>query len=86
MGSTELGWELGWSKNLIDDFRLGYFTGKKPDIVVLDKNRYQEWIPKLKDTSVKEYEFTAGLLEREFEPAHRNDAYVVYLRKDRVRQ
>jgi hypothetical protein len=86
MGSSELGWELGWSKNLIDDFRLGYFTGKKPDIVVLDKNRYQEWIPKLKETSLKEYEFTAGLLEREFQPADRNDAYVVYLRKDRIRE
>ena len=48
MGSTELGWELGWKSNLVDDFRFGFFTGKKPDIIVTDKNRYQEWIPNLK--------------------------------------
>src|SRR5215831_3809307 len=49
VGSTELGWELGWKSNLVDDYRLGYLSGKKPDVIVLDKNRYQEWIPKLKE-------------------------------------
>ena len=82
MGSSELGWELGWNGTVIDDFRLGYLSGKKPDIVVLDKNRYQEWIPKLQETNPKEYTFISNLLDREFVPAQRNDAYVVYLRKD----
>ena len=85
MGSSELGWELGfWGNNVVDDFRLGYLTGKHPDIIVLDKNRYQEWIPNLKVFNPKAYEFTTGLLAREFEPVHRNESYIVYLRKDRV--
>jgi len=54
--------------------------------VVLDKNRYQEWIPNLKIFNPKAYEFTTGLLDREFAPAHRNEAYIVYLKKDRVAQ
>ena len=84
IGSTELGWELGWNGNLIDDFRLGYLTGKKPAIVVLDKNRYQEWIPKLQATEPQAYRYTSELLEREFVPVHRNDSYIIYARKDRT--
>jgi hypothetical protein len=81
MGSSELGWELGWHHNVIDDFRLGFLTGKRPDIVVLDKNRYQEWIPNLQVFNPAAYRFTTALLAREFEMAHRNEGYEVYLRK-----
>ena len=84
MGSTELGWELGWKSNLVDDFRLGYLTGKRPDIVVLDKNRYQEWIPNLKVFNPKAYLFATSLLKNEFRPVHRNESYIVYFRTDRV--
>jgi hypothetical protein len=76
---------LGWNGNLIDDFRLGYLTGKKPAIVVLDKNRYQEWIPKLQATEPGAYRYASELLEREFAPVHRNDSYIIYARKDRAR-
>jgi len=81
MGSSELGWELGWYNRVIDDFRLGFLTGKRPDIVVLDKNRYQEWIPNLQVFNPAAYRFTTALLAREFELAHKNDGYEVYLRK-----
>jgi hypothetical protein len=84
MGSSELGFELGWKSDLVDDFRLGYLTGKKPDIVVLDKNRYQEWIPNLKVFNPKAYEFTTSLLAKEFRPVRRNESYIVYFRKDRA--
>jgi hypothetical protein len=84
MGSSELGWELGWKSNLVDDFRLGYLTGKHPDVIVLDKNRYQEWIPNLKVFDPKAYTFTTGLLEREFHPIYRNDAYIIYVRSNRA--
>ena len=84
MGSTELGWELGWNSNLVDDFRLGYLTGKRPDIIVLDKNRYQEWIPNLKVFDPKAYRFTTRLIESEFQPVHRNEAYITYFRTSRA--
>jgi hypothetical protein len=86
MGSSELGWELGWKSNLVDDFRLGYLTGKRPDIIVLDHNRYQEWIPNLKVFNPNAYQFTTNLLETEFRPVHRNDAYIIYFRTNRVNQ
>jgi hypothetical protein len=84
MGSSELGFELGWKSNLVDDYRLGYRTGKRPDVVVLDKNRYQEFIPNLKVFDPKAYAFTTGLLAREFHEVHRNDGYIIYFRTDRA--
>ncbi len=35
MGSIELGFDLGFDTGLSDDPSLGYFTGKKPDLVVV---------------------------------------------------
>ena len=83
-GSTELGWELGWKSNLVDDYRLGFLTGKRPDIVVLDKNRYQDWIPRLDAVEPQTYRYTVDLLANRFREAYRNDSYIVYLRKDRA--
>ena len=82
--SSELGWELGWKSNLVDDFRLGYLTGKRPDIIVTDKNRYQEWIPNLKMQDPKAYTYTTNLLENEFHPVHRNEGYITYFRTSRA--
>ncbi len=84
MGSSELGWELGWDSKLVDDFRLGYLTGKRPDIIVLDKNRYQEWIPNLQKFDPKAYRYTTGLLSSQFREVHRNEGYTVYVRTERL--
>ncbi len=36
-GSAELGFELGFTDNLVDDVRLGYISGKQPDYVVIEE-------------------------------------------------
>jgi len=79
-GSSELGFELGFDKNLVDDFRLGYVSGKRPDVIVLDKNRYQEWIPLLKPVQPDAWRYATELVAREFHEVHRNGAYVIYAR------
>ena len=84
MGSSELGFELGFDGNLVDDFRLGYITGKRPEIIVLDKNRYQEWIPKLKTFQPDAWRFTTALIARDFKEVHRNAAYITYARISRA--
>jgi 4-amino-4-deoxy-L-arabinose transferase-like glycosyltransferase len=81
IGSSELGFELGFGGGLVDDFRLGYVSGKRPDLIVLDKNRYQEWIPLLKSAQPDAYWYDTELLRRDFQEVHRNDAYVTYSRK-----
>ena len=37
MGSTELAFALGFDSNLVDDIRLGYYSGKKPDYIVVEE-------------------------------------------------
>jgi hypothetical protein len=80
MGSSELGFELGFDSNLVDDFRLGYLSGMRPEIIVLDKNRYQEWIGLLKPVQPDAWRFATDLVAREYREVHRNAAYVTYAR------
>ena len=42
MASSEFGIPLGYPDNLIDDQRLGYRTGKRPEYIVVT-DRYAEW-------------------------------------------
>jgi 4-amino-4-deoxy-L-arabinose transferase-like glycosyltransferase len=83
MGSSELAFQLGFDSNLVDDFRLGYITGKRPDVIVLDKNRYQEWIPNLKVFQPDAWRYTTELIARDFREVHRNAAYITYARVSR---
>ena len=38
MGPSEFGFQLGYDRELVDDFRLGYNSGKTPDYIVIDPN------------------------------------------------
>jgi hypothetical protein len=79
-GSAELAFELGFEGHVVDDFRLGYLSGKRAAVVVLDQNRYQEWIPNLQQTEPAAYAFITHLLDREFKLAYENTGYKIYLR------
>jgi hypothetical protein len=37
MGSAEMGFALGFNEHLIDDSYLGYYSGKRPDFIVVDE-------------------------------------------------
>jgi len=80
-GSAELAFELGFEGQVVDDFRHGYRSGKRPAIVVLDQNRYQEWIPNLQQTEPAAYTYITNLLDREFKLGYENAAYKIYLRR-----
>ena len=81
-GSAELGFDLGFfDGRLVDDFRLGYLTGKKANFIVLDQNRYQEWIPNLKQSEPQAYQYIMDMLGRDFQLVQQNSGYRVYARK-----
>ncbi len=83
IGSAELGFQLGFDTNLVDDFRLGLRSGKKPDVVVIDENRYAEWIPLLAQQEPDSYRSITQMLSQEFEPVYKERAYQIYIRKNR---
>ena len=80
MGSAELAFELGFGGNLVDDQRLGYRSGKRPNFIVIDTNRYAEWIPQYERREPETYRYIHDMMTREFHPVLDNPAYKIYAR------
>jgi hypothetical protein len=80
-GSAELAFELGFEGQVVDDFRLGYRTGKEAKFIVLDQNRYQEWIPNLQMTEPEAYRSITAMLADRYQLVQENAGYRLYVRK-----
>jgi hypothetical protein len=61
MGSAILGVEMGFVDNLTDDVRLGYFTGKRPGVVVVDEP-YQQVFDAYRTVEPDYHRHIAGVL------------------------
>jgi hypothetical protein len=83
MGSSELAFELGFDGNLVDDPRLGYRSGKRPDFIVIDQNRYAEWIPQYQQREPQTYSYIHDMMARDFHLVLDNAGYKVYARNGR---
>jgi hypothetical protein len=79
MGSAELWFELP-DASLVDDPRLGYRSGRRPDFIVIDRNRYAEWIPQYEQHEPQTYRYIRTMMDHEFHPVLENTAYTVYAR------
>jgi len=80
MGSSELAFELGYADNLVDDQRLGFRSGKRPDFIVIDKNRYAEWIPQYEQREPETYRYIRGMMDAQFHQVLENASYKIYAR------
>jgi hypothetical protein len=80
MASAEAGFAYGFRDNLIDDFRLGYRSGKRPDFILVDQ-RYREFFASLKRLEPAAYEYILHYLRSECLPVRVNDSYTVYVRR-----
>ena len=75
IGSAELAFQLGYADNLVDDPRLGFRSGGRPNFIVIDKNRYAEWIPQYEQREPETYRYIRGMLDGEFHQVLENDGY-----------
>jgi len=80
IGSSELGFDLGFFGNLTDDLRLGYVNGKTPDYIVVD-SVYEEWFQIYSVTDPANYEFIRNRLASEYRPIFNNPTYTIYIRR-----
>jgi hypothetical protein len=80
MASSEMGLELGFTGKLTDDFRLGYRSGKRAGLIVLDEARYQPWIEFLAGQDPANYEYIQRLLREEYRLAYDRPGYRIYQR------
>ncbi len=79
MGSAELGFQLGFDSNLIDDIRLGFRTGKRPAYIVMEK-RYAEWLDWAKTNDPPNYAYIETLLAKEYRLLYDHLGYRIYER------
>lgn len=80
MGSAELGFELGFDGNLVDDTRLGYDSGKRPDLIVVDEV-YKDAFRGKQLHNPEIYEHITRRLTEEYERVYNHANYEVYARK-----
>lgn len=81
MGSAELGFSLGFDRPLVDDVKLGFSTGKRPDFVVMEE-RYRQWVSAYaREREPETYAFIQRLLRQEMHLAYQHNGYEIYARK-----
>lgn len=82
MGNAALGFGLGFPDNLTDDVRLGFFSGKKPDYIVIEGEYdlahqvYKEKAPEIYSyilKTLKDYQLV--YVSRTFRIYHRNNEH-----------
>lgn len=79
VGTTELGFGIGFDR-LIDDMALGYYAGKPgPDVLILNP-RYNSWYERMRREDPKLSAFIDNRLSR-FEPVFQTPAFTVLLPK-----
>jgi hypothetical protein len=79
MGPGELAFELGFNGRVIDDVRLGYYSGKNPDFIVIGGwNR--SWLQAAAVKSPEIYRFVERRLSQKYVEVFRNNVYTVYSR------
>jgi hypothetical protein len=82
MGGAELIFGLGPDWNILDDVHLGFDTGKKPDVVVIDP-AWEDRIQMLKVVSPAIHEFVSTQLKTEFHEVYNRAGYRILVRSGR---
>lgn len=80
MGSAELGFQLGFDRPLIDDVRLGYYSGKHPDFIVIEE-RYRGWFRGFVARAPEVNRHVTEMLTNTYAPVYNHGSYVVYAKR-----
>jgi len=80
MATSDFGFGLNFPKNLVDDGRFGYYTGKRPEYIVYDDSVKNSWLES-KEFFPEFYEYFPRLLSEQYEVVYENDVYKVYKRR-----
>jgi len=77
MGPGQLAFEFGFDGRFVDDVRLGYFSGKKPEFYVQD-DWYSDWLEhaEIRDPAV--YRHVSTALAERYREVFRNRGYKIY--------
>jgi len=80
MGTAELAFEIGFVPEFIDDPALGYFSGRRADVIAVN-SKYEKWFGVFERQRPDLYEYTNRLLEGEFNLVSEVANYKIYKRR-----
>ena len=80
MASSEFGFAYGFRPNLLDDIRLGYYSGKTPQFIVVEE-AYQYNFEAWQRSDPALYRFIRRRLAEEYEPVYDHHGYRIYRRR-----
>jgi hypothetical protein len=81
IGNSELGFHFGFYNNVIDDSTLGYYSGKRPDFIVVDDNGYAGAFEGYPLTDPGLDRFIHKTLNEDFQRVYANAVYTIYRRR-----
>lgn len=81
MASAEFWFAMERPDRLIDDFRLGVVSGKRADLIVLDEQRYSDWIKNLASSEPDIHRTIISMIETEYTSIYRDDQYEILRRR-----
>ena len=79
IGAGELAFALGFDSGLVDDLRLGYFTGKRPELIVANAI-YRGWFDRSAVIYPDIHRYVVKLLAEDYRVVFRNASYTIYPR------
>lgn len=77
VGDAILAFGLGFTKTVIEDLRLGYYTHKTADTIVVN-DRYKEWFVRLRRREPDVYAYVSTLLSTRYERVYDTEAFTIY--------
>ena len=80
MASSEFGFGYGFDQNLIDDIRLGAYTGASADMIVTDSRHQDAW-SRFKRIEPDAYEHITAILADDYEKTLVTPTHTVYVRR-----
>ena len=80
MASAEFWFTLDKKIDLVDDYRLGFVSGRKADFIVIDAPRYRDWHTRLALYDPATDEYIKHLIASEYEVIYDDPVYQIYKR------
>lgn len=77
MASGQFVFEFGFDGRLVDDVRLGFFTGKRPEFYIRDI-WYDDWLEKSKTRDPAVYQHVTTTLAQHYREVFHNAGFKIY--------
>jgi len=84
MGSAALDFEMGFNRNVLDDPRLGYYSGKTPQFIVVGDTDFGEYFRDFELQEPAVYTFIVSRLCNDYRPVYDHAGQKIYVRRSVV--